>query len=41
VAQVIAYVFKLEASMRDGKVRRPRPKVPEGYRFSVDGEQED
>jgi len=27
--------------MRDGKVRRPRPKVPEGYRFSVDGEQED
>lgn len=40
VAQVIAYVFKLEASMAEGRIRRPRPKVPEGYRFSVEGEQE-
>jgi flagellar biosynthesis protein FlhB len=40
VAQVIAYVFKLEASMRDGRIMRPKPKVPESYRYSVTGERE-
>lgn len=38
VAQVLAYVFSLDAASAQGRATRPRPQVPEDMRFDANGD---